>query len=52
MFDDMLKNKNLPSIGLFSNFTSDPKYAWTLAFIFLNVFRAAIYYATVYRYRR
>jgi hypothetical protein len=31
--------------------SSDEKYHWTLAFVFLNVFGAAWYYAVEFRYR-
>ena len=43
MFRDMVANDNLPD---------NAKNAWTIAFIFLNVFAAVYYYATEYRSRR
>lgn len=42
MFRDMLNNHYL---------AGDAKYNWTLAFIFMNVFAAMLYYANVYRNR-
>jgi uncharacterized RDD family membrane protein YckC len=42
MFRDMINNDNLPSSS---------KDYWMLAFIFMNVFAAVFYYATVYRNR-
>ncbi len=51
MFSDMLKNDNLPQC--FITFTSgnDPRFDWTVVFIFLNVFAAMYYYANEYRKR-
>lgn len=43
MFRDMIRNANLPDSA---------KNAWTIAFLFLNVFAAVYYYATEYRNRR
>jgi hypothetical protein len=43
MFQDMINNERLP--------ISD-KNTWTLMFLLLNVFGAAIYYVNVYRNRR
>jgi len=52
MFNDMLKNDRLPNGGPLNRLTSDPKSDWTLAFIFLNVFAAAMYYSLIYRHRK
>jgi hypothetical protein len=46
MFRDMLNHDDMPGLV-----TRDPKSDWTLAFIFLNVFAAAAYFALVYRNR-
>ncbi len=46
MFREMLKNDNLPGLV-----TRDSKSDWTLAFLLLNAFAAAIYYSRVYRNR-
>lgn len=43
MFDDMLKNADLPP-GVHNT--------WLWLFILLNVFAAAMYYASIYRNRR
>jgi hypothetical protein len=42
MFSDMLNNDRLPS---------EIRSQWTVAFILLSVFAAALYYANVYRDR-
>ena len=42
MFRDMMNNDNVPSSS---------KDYWTLAFIFMNVFAAVVYYVTEYRQR-
>jgi cbb3-type cytochrome oxidase subunit 3 len=49
MFSDMTKNDNLPQC--FITFTNgrNPNFDWTVTFIFLNVFAAIVYYATVYK---
>jgi heme/copper-type cytochrome/quinol oxidase subunit 2 len=47
MFRDMLNSDNLPNL-----MSNDAKTDWTLIFIILNVFAAAIYYSRVYRNRR
>jgi hypothetical protein len=60
MFRDMMNNDDLPSLRemIMGNRdisglpVSDPKSEWALAFIFLNVFGAVIYYAVVYRSKR
>ena len=51
MFRDMMNNDNLPSINLPTSIARDSKSDWTLLFVFMNVFAAAIYYANVYRNR-
>lgn len=43
MFEDMLKNADLPQ-GV--------RETWLWMFILLNVFAAAMYYASIYRKRR
>ena len=52
MFQDMTKNVYLPDNSA-APLTWPPasKYTWTLAFIFLNVFVAAFYYAWEYKKR-
>jgi len=47
MFQDMSNNDNVPPLV-----TSDAKSDWLLAFIFLNVFGAMLYYSVVYRNRQ
>ena len=50
MFRDMAENDNLPSNSS-PPLTWPPtsKYGWTVAFIFLNVFAALMYYSLEYR---
>jgi hypothetical protein len=48
MFSDMMKNDNLPQCYITFTSGSDSKRDWTLAFIFLNIFTAILYYSTVY----
>ncbi len=49
MFSDMLKNDNLsPCFITFTN-GNDPRFDWTLMFVFLNVFTAMFYYVNEYR---
>jgi hypothetical protein len=52
MFRDMTSNESLPG-GSNMPFTWPPasKYDWTIAFILMNVFAAAMYYAWEYRKR-
>ncbi len=47
MFRDMLDSDSLPNLV-----TGDAKTDWTLAFVFLNVFAAVLYYSVVYRNRK
>lgn len=51
MFRDMTNNETLVD-GVWGQFQWPPrsKTSWTLAFIFLNVFAAALYYVTEYRH--
>ncbi len=51
MFLDMRNNDNLPGCFITLTGGSDPKFDWTLAFLFLNVFGAFFYYVNEYRYR-
>jgi hypothetical protein len=51
MFSDMTKNGNLPSCFITLTNGRNPGFDWTMAFVFLNVFTAFIYYVTVYRNR-
>jgi uncharacterized membrane protein (DUF4010 family) len=51
MFSAMTKNDNLPQC--FITFTNgrNPSFDWTVAFIFLSIFAAILYYLNVYRNR-
>lgn len=51
MFSDMTKNNNLPQC--FITFTNgiNSSIDWLVAFIFLNIFTAILYYFNVYRDR-
>jgi len=51
MFSDMTKNGNLPPCFITVTNGRNPGVDWTMAFVFLNVFTACIYYITVYRNR-
>lgn len=51
MFSDMTKNDNLPPCFLTVTNGKNPGFDWTVAFIFLNVFTAMLYYVTVYKKR-
>jgi hypothetical protein len=51
MFSDMTKNDNLPQCFLTFTNGRNPSFDWTVAFIFLSIFTAIIYYVTVYRNR-
>jgi hypothetical protein len=52
MFSHMTKNDNLPQC--FITFTNgrNSRLDWTMAFLFLSVFAAMVYYVTVYRNRQ
>ena len=53
MFRDMTRNASLPDNSTRPlTWPPSSKYNWTLAFIFLNVFAAAFYYALEYRKRQ
>lgn len=39
-------------LGGNDDMTSNEKFYWTLAFIFMNVFAAVFYYVNVYRIRK
>ncbi len=51
MFSDMMKNNNLPECFITFTKGNDPRFDWTVVFIFLNVFAAMYYYANEYRKR-
>ena len=55
MFWDMTNNDSLPRWMYWDMTNNDSlpsrRYNWTLAFVFLNVFAAAIYFATARRSR-
>lgn len=51
MFSDMSKNGNLPPCFITVTNGRNAAFDWTVAFIFLNVFTAIVYYVTVYRNR-
>ena len=52
MFSEMMKNESLPGNSSPAlTWPPSSKYSWTLAFIFLNVFGAALYYVWEYRKR-
>ncbi len=52
MFSDMLKNENLlPCFITFTN-GNDPRFDWTVVFIFLNFFAAMFYYVNEYSNRK
>jgi hypothetical protein len=59
MFRDMLKNERLASspwtyfgIAAGDSRPSSMRFNWTIAFLFFNVFAAALYYLTEYRRAR
>lgn len=56
MFSDMTNNEDLPRWMFWDVTNNDSlpgrRFNWTLAFVFMNVFAAAIYYSTVYRNRQ
>ncbi|MGZ6004745.1 MAG: hypothetical protein ACXWLH_01195 [Candidatus Saccharimonadales bacterium] len=49
MFRHMTKNLYLPKCPLTITGNMDPRYDWTITFVFLNIFAAAYYYFTEYR---
>lgn len=51
MFWDMTKNDNLPPCFLTVTNGNNPGFDWMVAFLFLNVFTAMVYYVTVYKKR-
>jgi amino acid transporter len=51
MFSDMMKNDNLPSCFITFTKGSDPKFDWTVVFIFLSIVAAIFYYVNEYRNR-
>ena len=51
MFSEMVKNENLPPCFVTFTRGSDPKFDWTVAFVFLNIFAAVFYYVNEYRQR-
>ncbi len=52
MFWDMTNNDNLPGNSTAPlRWPPSSKFEWTLAFIFLNVFAAVLYYVNEYRRR-
>jgi hypothetical protein len=51
MFSDMTKNENLPPCYITVTNGRNPGLDWMVAFVFLNVITAMVYYATVYRKR-
>jgi len=51
MFSDMTRNDTLPPCFITVTNGRNPGLDWMVAFIFLNVFTAMIYYVTVYRNR-
>ncbi len=52
MFSDMLRNENLPPCFITFTNGNDPRFDWTVVFVFLNVFAAMFYYANEYRNRK
>lgn len=52
MLRDMLNNDRLPNLLASGTLLGDARTDWMVAFIFLNVFAAALYYSLVYRNRR
>jgi hypothetical protein len=51
MFADMTKNDNLPECLVSFTNGRDARLDWKIAFIFLNLFAAIVYYFNVYRNR-
>jgi hypothetical protein len=51
MFSDMTKNDNLPHCFITFTRGSNATFDWWVAFIFLSVFTAIVYYFNVYRNR-
>jgi len=49
MFSDMMKNDNLPSCFITFTRGTDPRFDWTVAFLFLSIFAAIFYYSNEYR---
>jgi hypothetical protein len=51
MFRDMTNHDHLPQCFITFTRGNDSKFDWMVAFIFLSVFTAIIYYVNVYRNR-
>lgn len=49
MFSDMTKNGNLPQCFITFSNGKNSGFDWTVAFIFLSIFTAIVYYVNVHR---